>query len=58
MVDDLPEPLVPAEVDLRDYPYIPLYGDRLFNSDTWAICDADAAHCAGRTGRCAGIAAS
>jgi len=35
------EPLVPAEVDLRDYPYIPLYIERLFNSDTWALCDAD-----------------
>lgn len=35
------EPLVPPEVDLRDYDYIPLYGDRLFNSDTWAYCDAD-----------------
>lgn len=35
------DPLVPPEVDLRDYDYIPLYGDRLFNSDTWALCDAD-----------------
>lgn len=35
------DPLVPPEVDLRDYDYIPLYGDRLFNSDTWTLCDAD-----------------
>lgn len=40
-MNDRPEPLVPAEVDLRDYDYMPLYGDRLFNSDTWALCDAD-----------------
>jgi hypothetical protein len=39
--DDLPEPLVPSDVDLRDYDYMPLYGDRLFGSDTWALCDAD-----------------
>lgn len=37
----LPEPLVPAEVDLRDFDYMPLYGRRLLDSDTWAICDAD-----------------
>lgn len=39
--DGPPMPLVSAEVDLRDYDFIPLYGDRLFNSDTWALCDAD-----------------
>ncbi len=33
------EPLVPAEVDLRDYDYMPLYGKRLFESDTWLHCD-------------------
>lgn len=37
----LPAPLVPAEVDLRDFDYMPLYGERLFGSDTWAMCDAD-----------------
>lgn len=41
MTQPLPEPLVPADVDLRDFDFIPLYGDRLFNSDTWALCDAD-----------------
>ena len=35
------EPLVSADVDLRDFDYIPLYADRLFNSDTWGLCDAD-----------------
>jgi len=35
------DPLVPPEVDLRDFDYLPLYGDRLFNSDTWALCDSD-----------------
>lgn len=40
-MDDLPEPLVPPEVDLRDYDYIPLYGSRLFDSETWGLCDAD-----------------
>lgn len=39
--DARPDPLVPPEVDLRDYDYLPLYGDRLFDSDTWALCDAD-----------------
>lgn len=40
-MDELPEPMVPPDVDLRDFDFIPLYGDRLFNSDTWALCDAD-----------------
>ena len=35
----LPAPLVPPEVDLRDYGYIPLYGKKLFDSDTWNLCD-------------------
>jgi hypothetical protein len=29
------EPLVPAEVDLRGMPFMPLFGDRLFKSTTW-----------------------
>ena len=29
----LPDPLVPAEVDLNGYEFMPLYGDRLFGSD-------------------------
>jgi hypothetical protein len=31
----LTEPLVPADVDLRGYEFMPLYGDRLFGSETW-----------------------
>ena len=41
MTDQIPEPLVPSEVDLQDFDYMPLYGDRLFKSDTWLLCDAD-----------------
>lgn len=32
-MSDLPEPLLPAEVDLRDFPYMPLHAARLFNSE-------------------------
>lgn len=32
---ELPTPLVPVEVDLRGYEFMPLYGDRLLNSETW-----------------------
>lgn len=33
----LPTPLVPAEVDLRDYARMPLDFERLFSSDTWVL---------------------
>lgn len=33
----LPEPLVPGEVDLRDFGYMPLEFRRLFASDTWIL---------------------
>lgn len=33
------EPLVPAEVDLTGYPFMPLYGHRLFGSDFNATAD-------------------
>jgi hypothetical protein len=33
MTDQLPDPLVPAEVDLRGYEFMPYYGDRLRDSD-------------------------
>lgn len=33
MTERLPDPLVPAEVDLRGYEYMPYYGDRLRDSD-------------------------
>jgi uncharacterized phage protein (TIGR02220 family) len=36
------EPLVPADVDLRGYEFIPLFGDRLFGSETWIGITADA----------------
>jgi hypothetical protein len=35
MADQLPDPLVPAEVDLRGHDWMPLYGERLFGSETW-----------------------
>lgn len=35
MTDQLPAPLLPAEIDMRDYPEFPLEFTRLFKSDTW-----------------------
>lgn len=32
---DLPAPLVPADVDLRGNDWMPLFGERLFTSETW-----------------------
>lgn len=47
---NLPEPLVPAEVDLRGYEFMPFYGDRLLNSDFNArAADNDGAWRAGVT---------
>jgi hypothetical protein len=37
MTDALPAPLVPAEVDLRDYDNFPLEFRRLFASETWLL---------------------
>jgi hypothetical protein len=37
LVDDLPEPLIDARVDLRDFPRMPIDVIKLLNSDTWAI---------------------
>lgn len=37
-MNDLPEPMVPANVDLNGYGFMPLYGDRLFGSDFNAKC--------------------
>lgn len=39
--------LIGSEVDLRDFDYMPLYGDRLFRSETWILGTADS--------RCAAI---
>lgn len=36
-MSELPEPLVPAEVDLRDFREMPLEFERLFASDTWVL---------------------
>lgn len=38
----LPNPLVPADVDLRGYEFMPLFGDRLFGSETWISACAEA----------------
>jgi uncharacterized phage protein (TIGR02220 family) len=42
---DRPDPLVPIEVDLRDFPFIPLEFRRLFASETW-ILGSNEARCA------------
>lgn len=42
MAEHLPGPLVPAEVDLRGYEFMNLYGDRLFKSTTWISAKAEA----------------
>lgn len=36
-LDGLPEPLVPAEVDLRTYEWMPLDINRLLSSETWVL---------------------
>lgn len=38
MTDALPNPLVPSEVDLSDFPFIPLYIARLQKSRSWLVC--------------------
>ena len=47
-MSDLPEPLVPDEVDLRTFPYMPLDVQRLLNSEFYAIA-TDAEYRAGTT---------
>lgn len=37
MNNPLPAPLVPAYVDLRDFPYMPVEFGRLFASETWVL---------------------
>jgi len=41
-MSELPSPLVPADVDLRGFEFMPLFGDRLFKSETWISASADA----------------
>lgn len=38
----LPEPLVPAHIDLRGYEFMPFYGDRCFSSESWLQASAEA----------------
>ena len=38
---DLPEPLSPADCDLRDYPWMPLDCRRLLTSETWVLGTAE-----------------
>lgn len=33
--EDKPAPMVASDIDLRGYDFMPLYGDRLFHSETW-----------------------
>jgi len=33
-----PPPLIPADVDITGFPYMPLYVDRLLKSKSWLIC--------------------
>lgn len=40
--EHLPDPLVPPEVDLGGYEWMPLYGDKLLNSETWVLASAEA----------------
>jgi len=40
-VSELSPPLIDAAVDLRDFDFMPFFGDRLFKSDTWIMCDAE-----------------
>lgn len=37
MTDTLPEPFVPAEVDLRGLPWMPVQTERLLDSDLWGL---------------------
>ena len=45
---DLPAPLTPPDCDLRGLEWMPLYGDRLFESETWLLASPE--------GRCAALA--
>lgn len=43
-MNELPEPLVPAGIDLSGYDYMPLYVTRLRKSRTWVRCKRRPAH--------------
>jgi len=38
---NLPDPLTPPDCDLRGLEWMPLYGDRLFSSDTWLLASPE-----------------
>ncbi len=40
-MSDLPAPLTPADCDLRGLEWMPLYGDRLFSSETWLLASPE-----------------
>lgn len=44
--NDLPSPLVPADVDLRDFPFMPLHVAQLLDSETWLLATGDEAKAA------------
>lgn len=41
MTEQLSAPMVDAEVDLRGYEFMPLYGDRLKKSETWIMASPE-----------------
>ena len=45
-LDDRPEPPIPKEVDLRDFPKMPLKVSFLLNSDSWLLTTGDEAKAA------------
>lgn len=40
MNDEAPAPLVPANMDLRDFLFTPVEFQRIFSSETWLMCSA------------------
>lgn len=46
MNEQLPAPFVPAEVDLRDFPYMALHVAQLLDSETWLLATGDEAKAA------------
>jgi hypothetical protein len=43
MQPELPDPLTPADCDLRGMGWMPMHGDRMFDSDTWIRASSDSA---------------
>ena len=40
-MNDLPEPLVASEIDLRGFEWMPIFGEKLFKSETWVLASAE-----------------